>query len=185
MMEEQLSEKQRAFVVAYLKSFHGTRAAEAAGYAYPAVEASRLLTSPKIKERINQHLDSIREEGIGNRANRLAQLSSLNDDLMVIQNARAQEAIARIDAGEELPAGVETGLLEETTKQFGTGANATVEKVWSIDKTLVGERQKLLEQAAREVGDRDKRIVELSGPEGGPVEIASAKHRLLDLTKDG
>jgi phage terminase small subunit len=175
--DKKLTSKQEKFVAAFLKSFNATEAARIAGYAHARQAGAECMAKPDIKARINEHLDQIRDDGIGNRANRLAQLNSLNDDLMSIQTARAQEAQERLDNGEVLPAGSETGLLIETKKQIGK----VTEVVWNIDTTLVKERQSILEQAAREVGDRDKRLVELSGPDGGPVRIENAKTKLLEL----
>ncbi len=186
MNERTLTDKQEAFVIAYIgkASFNATEAARIAGYASPRQSGTENLANPSIKARINQHLDTIREEGIGNRAVRLSQLADLNDDLMAIQRARAVEARRKIEAGEEVPAGAETGLLEEVSKQIGTGRNATIEKVWQIDKTLVQERQRVLEQAAKETGDRDKRLIELSGPDGGAIQVESAKEKLAALMQD-
>ncbi len=184
--EKKLTDRQERFVLAYIgeANFNATEAARIAGYSSPRASGTENLANPVIRARINQHLDRIREEGIGHRAVRLSQLADLNDDLIAIQRARAEEAKAKIAAGEELPAGAETGLLEEVVKQIGTGRNATVERVWQIDKTLVKERQAVLEQAAREAGDRDKRLLEVSGPEGEPIKIESAKAKLMELMQD-
>lgn len=184
MTERKLTKKQECFIAEYLKDFNATRAARAANYSKPEQSGYENLQKPEIKAAINAHLDRIREEGIGNRAVRLAQLNDLNEKLLAVEHARAQEAHDRIDAGEALPAGAETGLFVETKKTFGTGPRATVEVVWGIDSTLVKERQSVLEQAAREVGDRDKRLIELSGPDGGPVQIENAKAKLEALIGD-
>lgn len=180
MTDKKLTKKQEAFIAAFLKTFNASEAARQANYASPQASGTENLANPLIKARINEHLGAIREEGIGNRVNRLAQLNSLNDDLLAIQTARANEARTRLADGEVLPAGAETGLLVETKKQIGK----VTEVVWNIDNTLVRERSNILEQAAKEVGDRDKRLIELTGKDGGAVQIESAKTKLLELMQD-
>lgn len=178
----ELTDKQTAFVAAYLGDarFNGAEAARIAGYSQARQSASENLSNPDIRAEINKHLESIRAEGIGNKAVRLAELNELNDSLKFIQNTRAQEAKDRYEQGEDVPEGAESGLMVEVTKQVGTGNNAVITKEWQIDKTLIDGRTKVLEQAAKEVGDRDKKI-ELSGPNGGPLEVASAKSKFLEL----
>lgn len=175
--QKNLTTKQQAFVNAYLKSFNATGAAREAGYKQPEASGYENINKPEIKAAINERLDQIREEGLARREARLATLYDLHDDLTTIQRARAQEARERVEDGEALPAGSETGLLIESKKQVGK----YTETVWNIDTTLVKERQNILEQVAKEVGHRDKRLVELSGPAGGPVQIESAKAKLLEL----
>lgn len=185
MAENKLTERQEAFVIAYIgdAKFNGAEAARIAGYSQPRQSASENMSNPDIKRRINQHLESIRSEGIGNKAVRLAELNDLNDSLKFIQSVRAQEAKNRYDAGEDIPESAESGLMVEQTKTIGNGPNKVETKEWVLDKTLIDGRTKVLEQAAREVGDRDKKI-ELSGPNGGAIEVASAKSKLFDLMNE-
>lgn len=55
-----LSTKQQAFVEHYLSCFNATKAAEAAGYAYPRQAGSRLLTYVDIQAAIKARLDELK-----------------------------------------------------------------------------------------------------------------------------
>lgn len=182
-MDDELSPKQEAFVLAYLRSFNGSEAAREAGYAHAGPEATRLLKNPKVKARIHEHLDAIRETGIANKAVRIAELNNLYQDLQFIKNSRIKEAKLRYENGEDIPEGAESGLLVEQTKQVGTGNNAVITQEWSFDERLFNAFVKAQEQAAKEVGDRTKQI-EITGSGGGPVQVESAKSKLMDLAKE-
>lgn len=181
---KRLTTKREAFIAAYVQTFNATAAAKEAGYASPAAEGHRLLKDAEIKARVNAHLDAIRQEGIGQRAVRIAALNDLYDDLRTVQRTRGEEARQRGERGDNVPHGAETGLLVETKKQIGTGPNAIVETEWSLDKSLVKSIHDNLEQVARETGDRDRRLHEVTGPDGGPLQVETAKQRLLDLIGD-
>ena len=183
METSNLTLKQRKFIAAYLEHFNGKEAAISAGYASPKQEAYRLLENPHIKQIINDELDAIREKNIGSKAVRLAKLNAMEEDLSSLQLARAEEMRQRKANGEVLPPGADSGLLLQTKKTFGSGKSAIVEDVWEIDRVMIQERQKIMEQAARETGDRDKRI-ELTGANGGPVQVEAAKSKFLELLDD-
>lgn len=56
---EKLSYKRRRFVEAYLECWNATRAAEAAGYAHPAQQASRLLRNVKVCDTIKARIKEL------------------------------------------------------------------------------------------------------------------------------
>jgi len=175
---DKLTERQEAFIAAYIGEahFNATKAAEIAGYSIPRASGTETLQNPVVKRRINEHLEGIRSEGLGNKAVRVAALNSLYEDLRFVQEARARRAKQRIDDGEVIPEEAASGLIVETVKQ--AGKFETTE--WALDKSWVDSGTKVLEQIAKEVGDRDKKI-ELTGANGGPLEVASAKSKFLDL----
>lgn len=131
LKREELSEKQEAFVAAFIKDFNGTKAAEIAGYAFPAVEASRLLTNPKIKKRIQEHTETIRASGIASKTWRLKKLNEVIDKVLDVVEEDGVFQPAYTNQGKEY-------------KKFSS--------------EVLSELRSLMEQAAKEVGDRDKRI---------------------------
>ena|SRR5690606_1966204 len=184
-MSVKLTDKQERFVLAYIgeANWNSTKAAEIAGYSIPHQSGYENMKNPEIKARINQLLESVRVEGLGNKAVRIAELAAIHEDLKFIKEARTKEAKLRYENGEDIPESAESGLMVETVKQVGTGHNAVTTTEWSLDKSWVDSSTKVLEQIAREVGDRDKKI-ELSGPNGGPLQVESGKAKLLELLDD-
>src|SRR5687768_18367725 len=89
---EQLTDKQRAFVDAYLNeaNFVGAEAARIAGYAFPKVEASRLLSHPNVRKEIDAYFDTLKTEGLRNKNVRVQALTKTVEacDRMIAANAR-------------------------------------------------------------------------------------------------
>lgn len=131
LKREELSEKQEAFVAAFIKDFNGTKAATEAGYAFPAVEASRLLRLPKIKKRIEEHTEVLRASGIASKTWRIKKLQEVTDKVLDVIEEDGVFQPAYTNQGKEY-------------------------KKFSND--VLAELRSLMEQAAKEVGDRDKRI---------------------------
>ena len=57
-----LSDRQRAFVLAYLKTRIALQAAKEAGYAHPDVQGPRLLGNPRIKAAVEEGLPVLEAE---------------------------------------------------------------------------------------------------------------------------
>lgn len=181
-MEDNLTEKQLAFIAYYCgeANFNATKAAQMAGYSSARASGTENLANPRIKQRINDHLDEIRQHGYANKAVRIAELNSLYEDLKYVQKSRAREAKRRYDDGEDIPEEAYSGVIVETVKTVGQ----TTTHEWSFDKAWHDSALKTLDQIAKEVGDRDKKI-EMSGPNGGPIQVESGKAKLLELIDDG
>lgn len=127
----ELSEKQEVFIAAFLKDFNTRKAATVAGYKFPDQEGWRLLKNPKVRERINEHLEAIKQEGLGSKAYRLRVLNQMFDKVL--------------DVVEE--EGVYQKAFTQQGKEYPRFAN-----------DVLSELRAIMEQAAKEVGDRDKRI---------------------------
>jgi len=180
-IEDNLTPKQRAFVDAYLghANFVAGLAAERAGYAPSTAYAagSRLLKHDKIQAEIKSRLDDLQSQGMRIRVQRIQALERLLQNLRQVQAERAQAARDRLDNGEDIPTEALTGLMVETKKVAGR----VTELVWEIDKTLVQEQQKLIDQISKESGDRVADKLQLSGDAANPVVITSAKEKLREL----
>ena len=65
-MSKELSEKELAFIDAYLETFNATKSYELAGYSmntkYTSKRAYEILNRPKVKEEIKRRLDTIRTD---------------------------------------------------------------------------------------------------------------------------
>lgn len=150
------TEKQEAFVAAYIgeANYNATKAARIAGYALPKQSGTECLANPIIKARIREHLDSITDQGIANRAVRVAKL---NDLYSKIEDLVEKE-------------GIHQEAYTNQGRQYKTFA-----------KEVLSEMRAIMEQAAKEVGDRDKRIQLEADIK---VDATSAKDALLDLIQE-
>jgi hypothetical protein len=72
--------------------------------------------------------------------------------------------------GTEEAAGGSTGLLVRTEKVIGTGDKATKITEYAVDTALLKELRAHEQQAAQELGQWLEKK-ELSGPDGGPVQV--------------
>lgn len=188
-MEDKLTNKQRAFVDAYVGEAHfvAQTAAKMAGYSERGAsqQGTMLLRNPKVKNEIKSRLDDLQSQGMRIRVQRIEALERLLANLREIREARAAKARERLDWGEDIPIEALSGLMVETTKTFGTGQNKVTEKVWEIDKTLVQEQQRLIDQISKESGDRVADKLQLSGDANNPIVIESAKAKLSELLDEG
>ena len=72
-----LSDQQRVFVTAHLKTWNATEAARRAGCKYPHVQGSRLLQKIEIRAAVEEELKA-HHIGTGHVPSRLAQLANIN-----------------------------------------------------------------------------------------------------------
>ncbi|MGC4107824.1 MAG: terminase small subunit [Thermomicrobiales bacterium] len=188
MNEDKLTPKQRAFVDYYLGEAHfiAQTAAKMAGYADKNAysQGSALLKNPKIQSEIKSRLDDLQSQGMRIRVQRIEALERLLANLREIRDARAAKARERIEWGEDIPIEALSGLMVETTKTYGSGQNKITEKTWEVDKTLVQEQQRLIDQISKESGDRVADKLQLSGDANNPILVESAKAKLSSLLQD-
>jgi phage terminase small subunit len=184
MDNDNLTPKQRAFVDAYCgeANFVGQTAAKMAGYSERGAsqQGTMLLRNPKVRAEIKSRLDDLQDQGMRIRVQRIQALERLLLKLRQVQLDRATKAEERHSYGEDIPLEALTGLMIEVTKTVGTGSNRTVETSWELDKTLIQEQQRLIDQISKESGDRvaDKLQIDTT------VSVESAKSKLLALTKE-
>lgn len=105
-------------------------------------------------------------EGIALRTRRVA---ALNDRWNRMQRVIAERAEDPAMSG---VAGGQTGLLVHSFKMIGAGRDATTVDEYAVDVGLLKELRAHEEQAAKELGQWvEKTRGEVSGPNGGPIEI--------------
>jgi hypothetical protein len=105
-------------------------------------------------------------EGIALRTKRVAALNDRWRRMQQVIDQRAEDPeMADVVGGE-------TGLLVHTIKMIGGGRDATTVDEYAVDVGLLKELRAHEEQAAKELGQWvEKTRGELSGPNGGPIEI--------------
>ena len=175
MRDDILTNRQRAFVDAYLGPAHfiATTAAIMAGYSERGAsqQGTMLLRNPKVQAEIRARLDELQSQGMRIRVQRIQALERLLANLRQVQAERAANAMQRREQGEDIPTEALTGLVMEITKTVGR----TTETYWELDKALVQEQQRLIDQISKESGDRvaDKLQIDTT------VSVESAKAKLL------
>jgi len=168
-MARELTQRQRAFLAAYLGEARGVgiKAARLAGYRgtehYLRTIASKLVTNGDIAAAIAEANARLEQEGIGNKEQRVrAQQERWDKMLQVIQARGAEYAQAA--------PGADTGLLVRTFKQVGRGEDARVLEEWAVDTGLLAELRQLEQLTAKELGQVIERS-EVTGKNGGAIVI--------------
>lgn len=167
--------RQAAFVSEYLVDLHGTRAAIRAGYAAPdaAVSASRLLSHVNIRALIDKGKES-RAKMIGMTA------AHVVHELSIIANARVDhyyiDDLGDVKPTPEAPEGAMAAIqsIDKETRVDKEG-NITFRvrfKLWDKPGQL-----KIMGKHAGVAACSDK--VELTGPDGGPVQITRVERVIV------
>jgi hypothetical protein len=134
---------------------------------------------PEFKARVAQHVEEYREtvrsRGIGLMERRVAELDDRWKRLRRVIDQRAADP-----AMEGVPGG-DTGLMVATVaRKFGKDGADGVELVkYELDAVLLRELRDHEKQAAQELGQWAEKK-ELSGPNGGPINLAGLTDHDLD-----
>lgn len=104
--------------------------------------------------------------GVANKANRIKNLDAMNK-----KHARIMEARAGSASPEEIEVGGDTGLIVKEIKRYGKGDDAVEVIDISFDAAFSREYRAVLQQAAEEMGQIVSKR-ELSGPDGGPIQVS-------------
>jgi hypothetical protein len=171
---ESLTPKQRAFVDAYIASnFNGTAAARKVGYKFPSVEASRLLTIAKVNAAVSERISDVAmsaNEVLRRYANYAQfdvsefirvptqEVTSLEDD-EVYDKARLPYPYVDVEA--LIAAGY--GYAIKSIKVTQQGPYIEFHDPMSALQTLAKAHGLLSEKIA----------LELTGRDGGPVELTA------------
>lgn len=165
-----LTPKQFAFVAAYLGSCKGnaTKAAIEAGYSPKTATATghENLSKPKIQSAIAGWREEVKTTSLRELDGRLAKLEDLESRLWRVIDARAEQ-------GKDGPAGADTGLLiVTTTVRVSVTGDTSETHEYAYDSAIVRDLSGVYAQISKETG-ADKLKLEVSGPNGGPVQVSS------------
>ncbi len=97
-MEEKLTNKQERFIDEYTIDFNATRAAKSAGYSEDTAysQGQRLLTHPKIQERIQLKKEEIAKRVQISKEEIIKNLIQIKDEAQPAQAIRALEVLNRM-----------------------------------------------------------------------------------------
>lgn len=104
--------------------------------------------------------------GVANKANRIKMLDGLNRKQERIMQARSEDPDIDVQAS-----GGDTGLIVKEIKRIGKGDEKMEIIEVSYDAAFSREYRATLQQAAEEMGQIVSRR-ELSGPDGGPIQVS-------------
>jgi len=173
MAENELNNKQEAFVEAYLQTWNATRAAKMAGYAEgsASVTASRLLANDKVASRVRERMAAVAMET--NEV--LARLASH----------------ARGDIGELVDPATMTLDLKKAVNEGSTNLIKKIKQTTIIgdDKQTeifefeMYDAQAALVQIGKQLGLFTTRL-EHTGKDGGAIKTDSTVKLLLELSEE-
>lgn len=166
---QKLTPKQHAFVAAYLGSCKGnaTKAAIEAGYSPKTATATGAenLRKPHIQAAIAGWREEIKTTSLRELDGRLAKLEELESRLWRLIHAREEE-------NGDYAGGGATGLLVRQRKMMGGGEFGYEITEYVYDSAVIRDLTGVYAQIAKETG-ADKLKLEVSGPNGGPVQVSS------------
>jgi hypothetical protein len=160
-----LSDKQHAFVAAYLGKAErtATEAARQVGYKQPHVQGPRLLANVSVAEAIEAWREEVKAEAITLQSYRIARLADIERKYVTLIEERAEDM-----DGET--AGGGTGLLVRQRKMLGGGEHGYEITEYAADTAVTKEIRETLKHAAQEIGDWAERQ-EHTGKDGGPLFV--------------
>lgn len=151
----------------------------AAKFGVHRVTVTTWCRQPEFKARVAELMEEFREAtvhlAISRKEKRIASLNAHWLDMAkVIRERSADPDMA------EVPGGT-TGLIVRDYKTVGVGEAAKTMPVYSVDTGLLKEIREHEKQAAQELGQWvEKGTREISGPNGGPVQV---QRQAPDLSK--
>jgi len=110
--------------------------------------------------------------GLARQERRISVLNDLHNRLLRVVDARSED-----EELQNVPGGT-TGLVTKMLKGIGKGDDFQIVEVYEVDTGILKEIRAIHEQVADELGQRRKKV-ELTGRDGGPVQVADARSKLL------
>jgi hypothetical protein len=147
----------------------------AASIGLTEITITRWKRDPEFQARVAENVERIRAavlaEGIANKQNRV---DALNDRWRRMQKVIAERAD---DSAMADVSGGSTGLLTHIIKMIGQGERAQRIDEYAVDTGLLKEMREHEKQAAIELSQWSERQ-EITGADGGPVQVEDARARL-------
>jgi phage terminase small subunit len=164
---DELSDREKLFVAAYLKDPNGTQAAVAAGYSERSArqQATRLLTKASIRAAIDAATTKVAEDAGLTKESVLRQLQRMVE----ADIAQCFDEHGNLKPIHEIPVELRTAIASVESEELWEGSGEARTRIGSARKVKLWDKNSAIEKAMKHLGLLKERV-EHTGANGGPIQ---------------